>query len=827
MGRAAQEPAAGTKPAEQGGAGALYRRLSAVGLDPERVYVVREGYLDREDVRILLQDGTLAFLQEVDGRITGAFFEGEGELLIMPPDRTERDSLGLFTGIAVLQEHFTSAFFRFNDDAFTQLQPALRRRLEAAEGEAFVAPFREPVQTLAEGDALRLLRSFLNAGPGAPVAEHDRMLRAHLAGRRLGIFEVYFDTLLREQVWAGQTSYAEGTAYFDRWLAFPMRSVRRLQEAERRLPPAARRARPVANRAEDSLARVSAYRLRSQVHPPEHLDVEAELTLEALFPGQRVVIFELSRFLQVRSVEAEGAPLEFVQNEAVEGTELSRRGNDLLAVVFPQALPLNQPVTLRLRYGGAVMSEAGGGLLHVGARGAWYPNLGLAPAAFDLEFRHPAGWTLVATGEHRSERTEGDWRIARWTTSRPIPIAGFNLGRYERASARAGDVRVETYAARAMEHAFQPPPRAVLIPRPTPRNPRAMVIAVAPPLNPRPARNAQMVAEQAARTVNFLSARIAPFPFPALTLSQMPGGDSQGWPTLVFLSSYAFLTPEEKAALRWGPYEAALYGRLVLAHEVAHQWWGDTVLWQSYRDQWLLEALANYSALLQIESEDRRAFDVILEQYRQELLRKAPSGALLLEAGPVTLGLRLSSSRFPRGYDVVSYGRGTWLLHMLRHMVNDAARQAGQKLPQPGAPDEPFVRLLRRTFERFQTQPLSTAAFREMLEEDLPQPMRYEGRDSLDWFFEEWVEGTAVPALELAGVRISQQDGKLVATGRIRQQHAPESIVTSVPLWAETPQGRRFVARVFAQGEESGFRLEVPAGTRRLLLDPEKTLLRR
>ncbi len=60
------------------------------------------------------------------GRITGAFFEGDGELLLTPPNTVERRSMSLFTGMAILEEHFATAYFRFNDDAATELRPDLR-----------------------------------------------------------------------------------------------------------------------------------------------------------------------------------------------------------------------------------------------------------------------------------------------------------------------------------------------------------------------------------------------------------------------------------------------------------------------------------------------------------------------------------------------------------------------------------------------------------------------------------------------------------------------------------------------------------------------------
>ena len=81
---------------------ALYRKLRDVGLDPAAVYNVRDAALQREDLHITLDDGTLAFVRSVDGRVTGAFFEGEGEVLLFPPDQAERGSLALFTGAAIL-----------------------------------------------------------------------------------------------------------------------------------------------------------------------------------------------------------------------------------------------------------------------------------------------------------------------------------------------------------------------------------------------------------------------------------------------------------------------------------------------------------------------------------------------------------------------------------------------------------------------------------------------------------------------------------------------------------------------------------------------------
>jgi len=105
-----------------GSAEALYSQLQSVGLDKTRVYKVRGGALDRGPMHISLEDGTVAFTADVNGRITGAFFRGDGEILLSPPDATERLSLAFFTGAAILEEKFSSAYLRFDDDEYSELR---------------------------------------------------------------------------------------------------------------------------------------------------------------------------------------------------------------------------------------------------------------------------------------------------------------------------------------------------------------------------------------------------------------------------------------------------------------------------------------------------------------------------------------------------------------------------------------------------------------------------------------------------------------------------------------------------------------------------------
>ncbi len=794
----------------------LYRRLVNVGLDPQRVYTVRDAVLDREDLHISLSDGTLAFTESVDGRITGAFFEGEGEVLLSPPNQVERASLARFIGAAILSEKFSTAYFRFDDDTYEKMLPDLRPKSRVAvaaqdeepqENETaaqFVERWNPAARTLAASDALRLLISLASPSPS------DRMLHARLSGERLGTFDVVFDTALNEQISVGQMSSQEGARFYDVWTAFPMRS--------RRSPGAA------------AALRISAYRIHTRILPQRDLEADAQLTVQAAGDGHRVLAFELSRYLKVSSVTADGQPIEFLQNESLDGSELARRGNDMVAVVLPRPPAPGQTLTLRFVYSGDVLSEAGGGLMYVGARGDWYPNLGPAMADFDLEFRYPPAWTLLATGKRASLETVAGEQVAHWTSERPIPLAGFNLGQYIASATKAGDVQVETYAGHAMESNF-PTRKALVMPEPNRRvrTPLALEVTLPPP---DPAANAHLVAERAARTIDFLSKRIAPFPYSSLSIAQMPGSRSQGWPGLVFLSSYSFLPDSAPSQPLGDSAEPILREQLVQAHQTAHQWWGDAVLWESYHDQWVMEGLANYCALLALESERPADFRTLMQHSRQDLLRKGKGDLLMKDAGPVTAGVRLASSRFPDGYDVVAYDRGTWLFHMLRHMLRDAgdaapgaARARGPRAPES---DERFYQVLAGLQERFRGRELSTGDVQRAFEAAVPPSLYYEGRPSLDWFFSGWVDGTALPRLELKDVRFLRQGGKVVVSGTIRQEDAPDSLVTSVPVYAVGGGGKPvFLARVFADGPETSFHLSAPPGATKLLLDPYQTVLTR
>jgi hypothetical protein len=266
-----------------------------------------------------------------------------------------------------------------------------------------------------------------------------------------------------------------------------------------------------------------------------------------------------------------------------------------------------------------------------------------------------------------------------------------------------------------------------------------------------------------------------------------------------------------------------LLSRLMLSHETAHQWWGDAVDWVSYRDEWIVEALANYCALMMLEQRYPGDMKTALNYYRDQLLRETPNG-IIADAGPVTLGRRLVSSKFPDAYDRVLYGRGTWLIHMLRTMLRESGekREAGEKN------DALFFSALKGLLARSPSHKISTLDLQRAFEQIMPSSLSYDGKKSLDWFFDSWVNGDSIPHFSLSNVRLTPAAGKVKAHGVVTEEHFAKDMVTAVPVYAVDAAGSsRFVAFVFADDAKTEFTLTAPAGTKQIVLDPEETLLRR
>jgi hypothetical protein len=808
----------------------LFDRVRTTTVDPAQVYRVDGLDIADEDLQMTLIHGTLGLFRRIDGEITGAVFEGRGEVLVMPPTVAERISLVNFTGEAILDQQFTTAYFRFTDGA---LHPHSADELEPIAGEDFASRWASPVLNLNAYQSLRVLAELLNHG-------RTPYFFARVAGTKLGAFDLLVDRSLPEQVVVSRASARDHRHFEDIWTSFPMRTARLGKPAPR---------------GED--IRVRRYIVRTHILPDLMLEGQATVQFTGVTSGDRVAVFSLAPSLEIRSVkDQDGRSVPFFQNDEFHaGGSSSGHGiihpgymSDLVSVVLHDPVQEGRGYQLDFTYAGRILEDAGDGLYGIEDRATWYPRHGDEPALFDLSYTYPAGLTLVSTGDPVAPQAAGnaetkttaivgareaDERTSRYVTTRPLMLAGFNLGRYDKVEKQMGTADLQVYAA-AGANAVSPGSAGApnMLDNPT------------PPPPPLTHEQLEAIADDSAQVVAFYEKRYGRLPFDRLAITEMPYRFGQGWPGLLYLSHYSYLPADELDKLGLGADAEALYRFIMRPHEIAHEWWGDDVAWATYRDEWIPEGLANYSALMYLRSQPlgEAQFAAVLERYRQHLLRNGEGQTEDEDsAGPLTLGLRLNSSRFPNGYSTLIYDKGTWVFRMLHALLaagpSTTRAEAGATPDSTGgggdvaAPIEAtdaFFAALRQFRRAYSGQAPNTADLQRVLQAYLPREADVTGDRKLDWFFREWVEGTGIPDYLLTNVVWHRPDrnGERRVTGTIVQNDVGDDFTMPVPLYVESGSQRILLGRVFTEGRRTSFTFETPSSGD-LALDPDRTILRR
>jgi hypothetical protein len=722
-------------------AASLAHQLQQIDLDPDACYRVIELNFAKEDLKIYLNSGYIIFTKPVAGVRTGALFlaneeSGDAELLIMPPVRSERMSLSTFTNSPNLSEHFKSAALIFSDDTASQLLTEIQAgsMKKSPEMARLVTPeWTSVVRNLTDSFVARLVNDIISG---------DRKLGLFymaVSGRQLGAFDVLYDPTAHEQIFAGKITYNNNRTYFDTWSSFPSRSAR--SGAAAVVPKFA----------------LDNFRIESSIDNDLMLKAVTRFTLTPQGPLGLTIAFNMSSAMHATAAAIDGQPVEVFQRESVRSNLISSNDNDLVLLVPETPLDPARPHEIEIHHEGHVIQNAGDGVYFVSSRGTWYPRVGTEFAAYDLSFRYPQNLTLVATGALLDDHTEGDWRVTRRKTSVPVRFAGFNLGDFQSVSITQNGYKFDVYANRHFETALETKAAPSLAPR-RPADPAS--------LNPAP--RLELLAREVAAAVEFMTAKFGPPPLPYLSVTPIPGTFGQGFPGLVYISTLAYLNPEQRPAALRARSSQTFFDQLLQAHETAHQWWGNMVVPAGYQDDWLMESLANYSALLLMEkTQGPEAVDTLLADYKTDLLAKLASGRTLESAGPITWGFRLQSSIAPHAWRTVTYEKGTWIIHMLRRRLGD----------------EKFLAFLRELCTRYRFATVSTEQFRQIAAEYSPPGSP---DPSLTAFFDNWVYGTGIPS-----VKITYAFRGTKLTGTLVQENVDDDFSTFVPIEVRTRTDRK------------------------------------
>ena len=780
----------------------VLQQLHNVKVDPGQVYVLRHAQLTHDRLKMFFNRGYIGFFTKAAGEITGAVYIGEGEILFIPPTQVEKESLARFIHSPILEEQFSMAILRFTDQTARELI-AVGERPEPDDPEwppDFPLKWNSSPRLFALEDSPRIFEDLLG----------DRTLpyfHARLEGASLKWFDVVYDERCPEAVSVVAARRNADELFADRWCAFPSKTsaVRFAKQAP-------------------GTVKALSYDIDTHLEPDNSMKGRAELLLESLSSSDRVLTFDLSRLLKVSEVlDEQGHGLAAYQYPLEEDIEAGDRSKGWIQVVLPAPHPVGERFRIHFNYQGNVITDVGNNVLYVGERGGWYPNLGIgSPASFDLKFDYPDSLTLVATGERLEEKTADGRTRSRWRSDGVFRIAGFNLGPYHSVDRRAGKTTIEVYATREAEAALEQQHTRRLVPRlvlPLPSRERAQSFPISPDIVPplAPAALLQSVAESAAQALEYFENLFGPFPYSRLAISQIPGNFGQGWPELVYLPTLSFLRKSERYELGLPEKAEDLLSHGMVAHEIAHQWWGNLLGWKTYHDQWLSEGLATYAAALDLsrQKDGDRRFHELLRGYKLDLLSKGKGEMINEASGPIWLGQRLSNSLTPGGYDTIVYKKACWVLHMLRGLMSD---------PSTGS-DERFFRLLRDFVATYQGVDVSTEDFMRHAEKYMTRASDLEHNRRLDWFFNEWVYETGVPTYKLQSSVQQLSPKRFLVQGTITQSGVSSDFEMLVPVVAEVGKDEKVsLGRVPVSEDGGRFKFTTAERPKRLAIDEDNLL---
>jgi hypothetical protein len=290
----------------------------------------------------------------------------------------------------------------------------------------------------------------------------------------------------------------------------------------------------------------------------------------------------------------------------------------------------------------------------------------------------------------------------------------------------------------------------------------------------------------------FYALKFGPSPYSTLGLvvaeGETPAGHSP--PGLLYLQ-------KRPPILRARPLsdDPANFGDLpgyFLAHEAAHQWWGQGTAPANYRERWLSEAWAQYSAALWLrERLGERAFQSMMDRMASWAFRHDA-------AGPIHLGQRLGHlKQEPRYFRAVVYDKGAWVLHMLRGLMGDEAFFTGAR-----------AFLERHRYAKAGTEDLRLA---------------FEAASGLDLkpYFDAWVYETGLPAVTWTGASAAVAGG-FRTTVALRPSRFPGPL----PLQVSVVTSAGTESRSMRLGPEGGsLTIETREAPRRIAINEDRGLL--
>jgi Peptidase family M1 domain len=683
------------------------------------------------DAAVSLESGNVRVMEPLpDGTVTGVVFEGKGRLTIDVADPVERAQLHRFARKAIDRI----------DTAFSQM---VIRTADAA----VRAHFPTAASSTFSGDSLARKR-------------HDHWMQDYRTDTDARILAAILNA-------ESLTTADFKTDEFD-WLTWDYDGLRQEEEQLIRWVQVLPEVWLSLDRPEDRQPDGRPGERLSVPADIEHIDLEADLTrygrigeigvshqrtingryvvdeeIAPLIDGRRALAFEIDPTAHDVKVSEEGADLPVIREHigARFASIDNRYWDPRITVILAQPLRNGQHRHLRFSY---ELETANYGLGNT-----WYPTI-----AESYNNRYTATMELTvnkrnqvrAVGTLKNTRDTDKGSVSLYVIDRPVAMMTFSTSD-----------RVEE--------------QEVMVPG----IPRVVSFATAYQFGS--ASKTRNVAADVANSLQFFQNVFqTKVPGETFYVTSIAAGHGQAFDGFLHLGEETY-TGEHPGA-----------SELFRAHEVAHEWWGHKVGWKTYRDQWLSEAFAEYSAMLFVQATVKggeKFFHEILEV--DDSILKGSLNALFSKfnrpyliqfnaayrnrLGPIGVGYRAGTREIPTGYQIQTYVKGPMVLHMLRTMLRNKTTN-----------DELFIKILSDFAIQYDGKAASTADFRRIVEKDATGDWR--------WFFREWIDEADIPTYEWRHSEEAMPDGKYKVTIEIKRSGVRDDFIMPIPIDIELPDGK-------------------------------------
>ncbi len=738
--------------------------------------------LQRDRVTITFTNGTAYLSPSVAGKVRSAVFIGSGKLRATPPPVAfEQDNVRRLLKTDDVSADFKTAVLRFTDDTASELlKSGFLQGGAVSEQAAHLAADFAPrlLKETGMNISARQLESILNQ-------ETPEVFLIQLDGGKLGRFTYLFDPQSRIPVTcfgidAGEKglifAYDQNILSNDIWMAF------------HRAGDYAAGVAPYSDAY--NLVDTEKYTLTLDLlEPRKVLGLTASLDLVSRVEGLRLISFAVGEGLSTYDDERRKKQLYIIAAHLSDGTALTsfqEPWESGFSIVLPKTAAARQRLSVSLDLKGDFMMESSimEGTYFPRSTETWYPRHGsLARSRFDVSMIHRKKDRVVSIGELLKEGPAPgpkDGVLTEFHMEQPVGLASFAVGPYEIHR----DIAKEDNGKQLPIEFYSMPGRRAVI-------------------------KEDFILAEMNNSLRFFSKMFGEYPYPLFRGVYHPFNFGQGFATTIMIPN------ADRADKRTFSF---------IAHETSHQWWGDMVLWRSYRDQWLSEGFAEYSGMLYVQLRDKTHSEKELIERAREALRMPPSTLTgigrgrLVDVGPLVMGRRVESRETRGAYSALIYEKGALVLRMMHFLFTN---------PQTGD-GQPFFDLMSDFVKRYKDSTASTEQFFAVANERVkstPFAQQY-GYNDLNWFYRQWVAQSYLPSYELS-YHFENDSGGVILKGELAQTGLPEkeNWFMPIPLVVHFHGGKIARAMVAVHGTHSPVNIKLPELPEKVELDPELWVL--